>query len=71
MAVRLRSRALAISSHRAEAGGDEEEGFPRDVQELIPYLGDGVPDLPGWLARLQPAEILYDRERVPPACRRC
>ena len=25
------------------AGGDEEEGFPRDVQELIAYLGDGVP----------------------------
>ncbi|MBT9596920.1 MAG: LLM class flavin-dependent oxidoreductase [Vitreoscilla sp.] len=25
------------------AGSDEEEGFPRDVQELIAYLGDGVP----------------------------
>ncbi|MCH8180131.1 MAG: DNA mismatch repair protein MutS [Proteobacteria bacterium] len=24
-------------------------------------------DLAGWLARLQPAEILFDRERVPPA----
>ena len=24
-------------------------------------------DLPGWLARLQPAEVLYDRERVPAA----
>src|SRR3989344_272469 len=24
-------------------------------------------ELAGWLARLQPAEILYDRERVPPA----
>ena len=24
-------------------------------------------ELVGWLARLQPAEILYDRERVPPA----
>jgi DNA mismatch repair protein MutS len=24
-------------------------------------------ELPGWLARLQAAEILYDRERVPPA----
>ena len=24
-------------------------------------------ELPGWLARLQPAEILFDRERVPPA----
>ncbi|TBO32983.1 DNA mismatch repair protein MutS [Aquabacterium lacunae] len=24
-------------------------------------------DLPGWLARLQPAEVLFDRERVPPA----
>ncbi|MFY9460271.1 DNA mismatch repair protein MutS [uncultured Aquabacterium sp.] len=26
-----------------------------------------VRELVGWLARLQPAEILYDRERVPPA----
>jgi DNA mismatch repair protein MutS len=24
-------------------------------------------DLAGWLARLQPAEVIYDRERVPPA----
>jgi hypothetical protein len=24
-------------------------------------------ELAGWLARLQPAEILFDRERIPPA----
>ena len=24
-------------------------------------------DLAGWLARLQPAEVIYDRERIPPA----
>jgi luciferase family oxidoreductase group 1 len=39
---RLTMRAL----RRHLAAGDEEEGFPRDVQELQAYLGDGGPDQP-------------------------
>ena len=39
---RLTMRAL----RRHLAASDEEEGFPRDVQELQAYLGDGGPDQP-------------------------
>ena len=39
---RLTMRAL----RRHLAGSDEEEGFPRDVQELQGYLGDGGADQP-------------------------
>ena len=39
---RLTMRAL----RRHLAASDEEQGFPRDVQELQAYLGDGGPDQP-------------------------
>jgi luciferase family oxidoreductase group 1 len=39
---RVTMRAL----RRHLAASDEEEGFPRDVQELLAYLGDGGPDQP-------------------------